>query len=150
MLYTYISILWIWDLQIWEQRNYPMGIFHSDTFRGGRSMYEFSDDTQLERIQNQQCFFIANMDDTYPCVWVISAASMFIICLLVASFRVLVIEYSCMMCSTPGFAVKMFSVFLSFRLSFSVQKIRMNNDQKDVIKQYYDDLISLFSGQYVC
>lgn len=75
---------------------------------------------------------------------------MFIICLLVASFRDLVIAYSCMMCSTPGFAVKMFSVFLSFRLSFSVQKIRMNNDQKDVTKQYYDGLISLFSGQYVC
>lgn len=52
------------------------------------------------------------MYDSYPCVCVISAASMFIICLLVESFRDLVFAYSRMMLSPPGFVVMIFSINL--------------------------------------
>lgn len=70
--------------------------------------------TQLDTIKIYwQCFFRGCMYDSYPCVCVISAASMFIICLLVASFRDLVFAYSCMMCSPPGLVVSIFSINLN-------------------------------------
>lgn len=80
-------------------------------------IYEFNETiTQINKIKNNPILtmlFRASLYDSYPYVCAISAASMFIICLLVASFRDPVFAYSRMMCSPPGFVERIFSINLN-------------------------------------
>lgn len=93
--------------------------------------------TQLDTFKNNPiltCFFGAY---SYPCVCVISAASMFIICLLVASFRDLVFAYSCMMCSPPGFVVRIFSINLNGNKIYSQKCLNHTYNGEIITEKHY-------------